>query len=59
MRELIAYGRRKIGSGKIHGHWCTVCAPYDICKKRERKTAKEEIAAELEHIGDLYGEGRV
>ena len=52
--KLIAYGKARTGCCPIHGDSCRLSFPIDICKKRERKTAKEDIAAELEHIGSVH-----
>jgi len=48
---MIAYGKRKTTSGKIHPHnECSICAEKNICKKTERRKAKEDIKKELETI---------
>jgi hypothetical protein len=41
---MIAYGKRKRGSGKIHPHnECQVCSEMKIIKKHERQKTKNLI----------------
>jgi hypothetical protein len=54
---MIAYGKRKHGSSKIHPHnECDICSECKISKKRDRQNAKKEIVVEIEHI-EIRGGG--
>ena len=44
-----AYGKKKLGSGKIHSHnECGICSEQEINKKRDRQKSKKMIKEQLE-----------
>ncbi len=50
---MIAYGKRKTGSGKIHPHnECGICGESKIVKNREKAEERKEIAAALNDLSE-------
>lgn len=56
---MIAYGEKKRGSAKLHGHdKCFICAEKNILKKSARQDAKKEIKKELNML-KITGEDEI